>query len=50
MRFLLFLSATAILGCSKPPSTAQPEPVQLNRKFFDDSGDPGKGRRVPQPK
>jgi hypothetical protein len=46
--------AFAILafGCGKPPSTEQPEPVRLERKFFEPSNDPSKSRTVPnaQPK
>jgi len=47
MRLFLFISFIAA-GCSKSPSTVQPEPVKLNRKFFDDKASPGKSRPMPK--
>ena len=50
MRCLAILALLAVVGCSKSRSTEQPEPVELKRKFFDDTNDPAKKRAVPQPK
>lgn len=50
MRCLLIIAVAALAGCSKSPSPAQPEPVRLDRKFFDDKGDPAKQRPMPKPK
>ena len=48
MRFLFLLGLLTPCGCSPSKPTAQPEPVPVNRKFFDDTGDPAKQRTVPK--
>ena len=48
-RCLLMTFTIVAVGCGKPPSTEQPEPVQLERKFFENTNDPGKVRKVPNP-
>ena len=49
MRRFLMTIAIVAPGCGKPPTTEQPEPVKLERKFFDGSNDPAKARTVPNP-
>ena len=50
MRYFLLLLCASLTGCSKTQSTAQPEPVPVNRKFFDDPPDPSNSRTLPNPK